>query len=119
MVPHGGVGAEIDGRMVLNKDVPMPAEFEGNLRWVFNGYGARFAGRWSDGGLRKSRDLERLAKLDIINSFLRGLKPGTRNFCLVHPQRWGFNVDTSQNPMLAEQSWYRDMIARYAPAPAG
>ena len=114
MVPHGGRGAEIDGVQRHNFDVPMPAELEGRIRWVFNRYGATFKDRWSDGGIRRSRDAKRIAKSDIINSFLMKLKPGTRNFCLVHPQRWGYHVGADRNPMLAEQAWYRDMCARHA-----
>lgn len=114
MVPHGGAGREIDGRMHHNLDVPMPAELEGNLRWVFNRYGATFASRWSDGGIRRCRDPKRLRDTDLVDRFLRRLKPGTRNFCLVHPQRWGFHVGTDENPMLAEQPWYRSVCARYA-----
>lgn len=114
MVPHGGVGREINGVMHLNRDVPMPEEFEGNLRWVFNKYGPRFTGRFSDGGIRKSRDRDRLERTDLIGSFLDGLRPGTRNFVLVHPQRWGWRVGTGFNPILTELPWYRSMIARYA-----
>ena len=114
MVPHGGMAAEVDGVMKYNRDVPMPDEFEGNLRWVFNRYGATFTKRYSDGGIRKSRDLARLERSDIIGSFLNGLAPGTRNFCLVHPQRWGRRVHPSYNPLLEEQAWHREMLAKYA-----
>lgn len=111
VVPHGGVGAVVDGRQTHNFDVPMPDEFEGNLRWVYNRYGVRFARRWSDGGLRKTRDPRRIKDFDIIQNFLYRLKPGTRNFCLVHPQRWGYNVDTQQNPLLAKEEWYLELCA--------
>ena len=50
----------------------------------------------------------------IIGSFLNGLAPGTRNFCLVHPQRWGRRVHPSYNPLLEEQAWHREMLAKYA-----
>lgn len=114
VVPHGGMGAEIDGETKYNRDVPMPVELEGTLRWVFNRYGATFTSRYSDGGIRKSRDVERLQRSDIIGNFLDGLKPGTRNFCLVHPQRWGKRVCPSFNPILEEQPWHRAMVARHA-----
>jgi hypothetical protein len=113
VVPHGGVGAEIDGRLVQNRDVPMPPEFEGNLRWVYNRYAVRFTERWSDGGLRKTRDIQRIRSFDLVGRFLPKLEPGTRNFCLIHPQRWGYNVDPQQNPMLAEEPWYQEMLERY------
>ena len=113
VVPHGGVGAEIDGRLVQNRDVPMPPEFEGNLRWVYNRYAARFTERFSDGGLRKTRDIERIKRFDLVGRFLPKLKPGTRNFCLIHPQRWGYNVDPQQNPMLAEEPWYQEVCVQF------
>ncbi len=113
VVPHGGVGAEIDGRLVQNPDVPMPPEFEGNLRWVYNRYAVRFTERWSDGGLRKTRDAQRIKGFDLVGDFLPKLRPGTRNFCLIHPQRWGYNVDPKQNPMLAEEPWYQEVCARF------
>ena len=119
VVPHGGVGAEIDGRLVQNRDVPMPPEFEGNLRWVYNRYAVRFTERFSDGGLRKTRDIERIKSFDLVGKFLPKLKPGTRNFCLIHPQRWGYNVDPKQNPMLAEEPWYQEVCAQFAlPTPS-
>jgi hypothetical protein len=106
VVPHGGAGLEVNGKTLHNVDVPVPPELEGNLRWVYNRYGVRFQS--------KCRDLKRLQSLDIIRSFLHMLQPGTRNFCLVHPQRWGFNVDRNQNPLLAQQPWYEEICARYA-----
>jgi hypothetical protein len=109
MVPHGGAGCVVDGKPLHNVDVPMPAEFEGNLRWVFNRYGVRFHRKWSDGGLRKAREPDRIRGFDIVRQFLHTLKKGTRNFCLVHPQRWGFNVDMSQNPLLAKENWYQEI----------
>jgi hypothetical protein len=114
VVPHGGVGKEIDGRMRHNFDVPMPPELEGRLRWVFNRYGVTFSSRFSDGGIRRSRDLARLQRSDLIGGFLDTLKPGTRNFCLIHPQRWGYNVDMQRNPLLAELTWYQDVCRRFA-----
>ncbi|MEM1244798.1 MAG: hypothetical protein AAGK22_00420 [Acidobacteriota bacterium] len=113
MVPHGGLGIEVEGQMKYNRDVPMPAELEGSLRWVFNGYGATFTSRYSDGGMRKNRDRQRLERLDLHGSFLDNLRPGTRNFCLVHPQRWGFRINPGFNPMLEEMPWYRSMLERY------
>lgn len=113
VVPHGGVGVELDGRMIHNLNVPMPVEFEGNLRWVYNGHGVRFADRFSDGGLRKTRDAQRIKGFDLVGGFLPKLKRGTRNFCLIHPQRWGYNVDPQQNPMLAEEPWYQEVLEHY------
>ena len=111
VVPHGGAGIEKNGKKVCNVDVPMPEEFKGNLRWVFNRYGVKFDKRWSDGGLRKTRDQKRIQSFDLVNHFLHSLKQGTRNFCLVHPQRWGYNVDTQQNPLLSREKWYQDICA--------
>jgi hypothetical protein len=111
VVPHGGAGLEVNGKKICNADVPMPEEFEGNLRWVFNRYGVKFDKRWSDGGLRKTRDQKRIQGFDLVNHFLYDLKEGTRNFCLVHPQRWGYNVDTQQNPLLAKEDWYQKMCS--------
>ncbi len=110
VVPHGGVGVELDGRMIYNLDVSMPPEFEENLRWVYNGHSVRFTDRFSDGGLRKTRDMKRIKNFDLVGKFLDHLKPGTRNFCLIHPQRWGYNVDPQQNPLLAEESWYQEVL---------
>jgi glycosyltransferase involved in cell wall biosynthesis len=118
MVPHGGLGREINGRMHHNIDVPLPPEFEGpsgRLRWVFNKYGPSFSMRWSDGGLRKLRDPGKLANMDLIKSFLYQIKPGTRAFCLIHPQRWGFNVQPLQNPVLANTAWYSKVCQVYSP----
>jgi hypothetical protein len=106
VVPHGGIGGQVNGKQIFNFDVPMPEEFRDNLRWVFNRYGAKFDNKWSDGGLRKTRDIKRIKKFDIVNQFLYKFNAGERNFCLVHPQRWGFNVDTQQNPLLAREKWY-------------
>ena len=113
VVPHGGVGAEIDGRMLHNFNVPMPEELQTNLRWVFNGHGVRFTKRWSDGGMRRTREKKRIRDYDLIERFLKQLKPGTRNFCLVHPQRWGFNIEIDANPLLVEQPWYQNMCRQY------
>lgn len=118
MVPHGGVGGVIDGKMRHNFDVPIPPDLEGpggGLRWVFNRHGPEFASHWSDGGLAKTRDPKRIAGFDIVGGFLHTLRPGTRSFCLVHPQRWGYNVDMNANPLLAQQPWYRQMCSRFAP----
>ena len=100
--------------MTYNRDVPMPRELEGNLRWVFNRYGATFTTRYSDGGIRKSRDVARLERTDIIGSFLDQLRPGTRSFCLVHPQRWGRRIQPGFNPLLRQQPWHQAMLERYA-----
>jgi hypothetical protein len=114
MVPHGGRSVVIEGQPKHNHDIHIPNELKASLRWVYNKHGVRFAKRWSDGGLRKSRDQERLARADIIGGFLNQLEVGTRNFCLVHPQRWGVNVNRNLNPMLGEQRWYREIIDRHA-----
>jgi hypothetical protein len=113
VVPHGGAGKIVNGKMLHNVDLPMPEEFHGNLRWVFNRYGLRFEKKWSDGGLRKARDMKRIAGLDIINQFLHTFKSGERYFCLVHPQRWGYNIDINQNPLLAKESWYLEICKKY------
>lgn len=107
VVPHGGRGVVVDGALRHNVDLPIPLELRDSLRWVYNRYGVKFHNRWSDGGLRKVRDRGRLEKLDLVGSFLDSLKPGTRNFCLVHPQRWGINVNPRANPMLEKMPWYQ------------
>lgn len=109
VVPHGGQGTIINGKPVYNVDVPMPKEFEYNLRWVFNRYGVKFDGKWSDGGLRKERDIKRIRNFDLVRSFLYKMKKGNRYFCLVHPQRWGFNIDMHINPILAQEKWYQEI----------
>ena len=113
VVPHGGVGKVIDGEKLHNVDVPMPEEFRLNLRWVFNRYGVKFSKKWSDGGLGKTRDPERIKSFDIVNEFLPKLERGYRYFCLIHPQRWGFNINRESNPLLAEEKWYRDICDSY------
>ncbi|MDA8660026.1 hypothetical protein N9M01_07380 [Luminiphilus sp.] len=107
VVPHGGIGSVVNGEKIHNVDVPMPDEFKGNLRWVYNRYGVKFDQRWSDGGLRKANDLKKIRRFNIVEEFLHKLKKGTRNFCLIHPQRWGYNVDVEQNTLLAKEHWYR------------
>ena len=113
VVPHGGRSVTISGTQHFNHDIDIPDELNQSLRWVYNKYGVKFATRWSDGGLRKSRDPDRLANADLVGSFLASLKPGTRNFCLVHPQRWGLNVNDQLNPLLARQGWYQRVLARH------
>src|SRR5262249_27693798 len=105
-----GYGREINGVKRHNLHVPIPPELRdpsGGLRWVYNGTGPRFDHSWSDGGLQDVKDPRRLANLDIIQSFLHQIKPGMRARALIHPQRWGHNVDMKKNPWLAQQPWYR------------
>lgn len=109
--PHGGPGRTIDGRLYRNFDLDIPAELRGTLRWVYNRYGVRFSKRYSDGGLRRIDDPNRLAGLDLL-AFARSLQPGQRAFALIHPQLWGYNVQPSYNPHLATQPWYRDLCDR-------
>jgi hypothetical protein len=111
VTPHGGAGLKLAEKTIGNVDVPIPEKLEGNLRWVYNRFGVKFDKRWSDGGLRKTRDVKRIQNFDIVNHFLRNLKKGSRNFCLVHPQRWGYNVDIHQNPMMAKEQWYQEICA--------
>lgn len=113
VVPHGGVGGDWKGQTVHNVDLPLPDALRGNLRWVYNRHSVKVARRWSDGGLRRRRDAEWLQRFDIINDFLEKLEPGTRSFCLVHPQRWGYHVEIDANPELAIQPWYHDVCERY------
>ena len=120
-VPHGGDGRKINGKMCYNFDVPMPPEFErpsGRLRWVRNGHGLKFGQYLSDGGLEGIRDLRRLAKFNLTGEFLYTLRPGQRCSVLIHPQRWGYNVDPNRNPILAQQPWYQAVCKTFAPANA-
>ena len=110
--PHGGPGGEVDGKMLHNHDVPIPPELASRVRWVYNRHGPRFAGRWSDGGIWKLTDPERLQQLDILK-FVESMKPGHRYFALIHPQLWGYNIDPHYAPALGEQAWYRDVCARH------
>jgi hypothetical protein len=114
--PHGGGGRAIDGAMKHNFDVPVPAALRDRLRWVYNRYGMRFAARYSDGGLRRLVDPDRLARLDILGEFVNKMQPGRRYFALVHPQLWGYNINRAYNPRLLEQPWYRAVLERYAPS---
>jgi len=112
VVPHGGMGVDVDGKRLHNVDVEIPPSLRPGLRWVYNRYGVRFADRWSDGGLRRTTDPERLARYDLM-AFARAIRPGCRAFVLVHPQRWGWHVDPFQAPLLAAEPWYRAMCRRY------
>lgn len=114
VVPHGGRGFLINGSMKYNFDVPIPESLIGSLRWVYNKHGVTFHNRWSDGGLRKVRDRRRLENLDLVGRFLDSLRPGTRNFCLIHPQRWGLNVNPQANPFLGEMDWYQRVCREFA-----
>ena len=113
VVPHGGRGFLIDGSLKHNFDVPIPDSLIGSLRWVYNKHGVTFHNRWSDGGLGKARDQRRLENLDLVGRFLDSLRPGTRNFCLIHPQRWGTNVNPQANPFLGEMDWYKRVCREF------
>jgi hypothetical protein len=112
--PHGGPGLKRGDQIIRNHDVPIPPELRQQIRWVYNRYGLRFAGRWSDGGIWKLNDTRRLAQLDIINEFVAKMKPGYRYFALVHPQLWGYNISRDYAPALLNQPWYRDVCRRYS-----
>lgn len=111
--PHGGPACVVDGVRLHNHHVPVPEELRTSLRWVYNRYGVRFSGRWSDGGLRRLADPARLERLDVVDAFLERMEPGKRYLLLTHPQLWGMNVDPDYNPRLREQSWYRRVCARH------
>lgn len=111
--PHGGESRSVNGRILHNNDVPIPQELEDDIQWVYNRYGLRFLGRWSDGGLRSIRDMRRLRGLDIIEEFVKKMVAGERYFLLIHPQLWGYNVDMNYNPLLAKQPWYQEVLERY------
>ncbi|MEE8154575.1 MAG: hypothetical protein V3T53_06395 [Phycisphaerales bacterium] len=111
--PHGGESRSVNGRILHNADVPVPQELQDGIQWVYNRYGLRFSGRWSDGGFRSIRDTKRLRGLDIIEEFVKKMEAGKRYFLLIHPQLWGYNVDPQLNPMLAEEPWYQEMLERY------
>ena len=114
--PHGGPGREIDGKLCRNYDVPLPAKYHRQLRWVYNKYAIRFAGRFSDGGLRRLTDPKRLEQLDLVDEFVKSMQPGKRYFALIHPQLWGYNVNMNYNPLLAERPWYQDVCRRFGAA---
>lgn len=111
--PHGGSGHEIDGKLYHNYDISIPEKFKDQLRWVYNRYALRFTGRYSDGGLRRITDIQRLEKLDLVDGFLQSMQPGKRYFALIHPQLWGYNVNMQYNPQLAKQSWYQKVCRNY------
>lgn len=111
--PHGGVGRSVNGKTLYNNDVPVPKELEDSIQWVYNKYGMYYSGRWSDGGIRSISDINRLRGLDIIEEFVKKMKPGKRYFALIHPQRWGYNIDMSFNPLLAQQPWYQQVCKDY------
>lgn len=114
VVPHGGRALEVGGHQLHNHDIPIPTEIAGTIRWVYNKYGVKFDRRWSDGGLRKNRDAKKLREMDLTGTFLPSLKEGSRNFCLIHPQRWGLNFNANLNPILAQMSWHKEMSKRFA-----
>lgn len=111
--PHGGRGATVDGEMRRNHEIDIPDDLRKSLRWIYNRYALRWSGRWSDGGIRRTEDPERLDALDLMGSFTPTLEPGNRYFVLVHPQWWGYNVDTAFNPALSARPWFRQMLEQY------
>ncbi len=114
--PHGGESRSVNGRILHNADVPIPQELQDGIQWVYNRYGLRFSGRWSDGGLRRISDIKRLRGLDIIEEFVKKMEAGKRYFLLIHPQLWGYNVNMTFNPLLAEQPWYQQVCRRFGAA---
>ncbi len=111
--PHGGRGAELDGKFRNNYDIEVPDSLSGTLRWVYNRYGLRYSGRWSDGGIRRVDDVEKLDALDLLGNFSQGLQRGHRYFVLTHPQLWGWNVQLEYNPALAARPWHRELMVRW------
>ncbi len=116
--PHGGRGHEINGRLYHNYDVPLPPEYQRRVRWIYNRYSVRFHGRWSDGGLRRVTDAERLTDLDLVERFVNSMQPGKRYFALIHPQLWGYNINMDYNPALRDQHWYQHVCRQYSPSSA-
>jgi len=110
--PHGGRAVEINGEPKHNFDVLVPAKFSDDLLWVYNKYGPRWSGRYSDGGLRRLTEPDRLKRLDLM-AFLDSMQPGKRYFALIHPQLWGWDINTRYNPALAEQPWYQRVLNEY------
>ncbi len=107
--PHGGRSSLIDGVQTHNFEVNPPKALKGRLRWVYNKYGLRFTSRWSDGGVRRMEDKSKLDNLNIFGQFTQNLQPGHRYFCLIHPQLWGWNIDTNYNKNLSNLDWYKKL----------
>jgi hypothetical protein len=102
---HGGTPAP-DGRN--NRDVSMPVDLVGRVRWVHNGFSPWFAGTYSDGGINSpKRDPE---KRDL-RDFVRTWRPGTRYRVLTHPQYYA--PDPGISPRLAGVQWYEEIHRHY------
>lgn len=102
---HGGTPGP-DGRN--NRDVTLPPELAGRIRWVHNGFSPWFAGTYSDGGINSPvRDPD---KRDL-RDFVRTWRPGQRYRILTHPQYYAPNPGTS--PRLADSKWYQDVCRHY------
>lgn len=110
--PHGGRAVDIAGEPKHNVDVPVPAEFSEDLLWVYNRFGPRWSGRYSDGGLRRLTEPDKLQLLDLM-AFVDSMQPGKRYFALIHPQLWGWNINSSYNTTLAAQPWYQRVLKEY------
>ncbi|MDA1257666.1 MAG: hypothetical protein O3C10_07465 [Chloroflexi bacterium] len=111
--PHGGRAVEIDGKSMHNYDVPIPQSLRGTIRWVYNRFGVKFNSTWSDGGIRK-RVGDAVDSLDLVGTYVPSMSPGRRYFVLVHPQRWGHQVEAKLNPTLAERPWFKRVIAAHS-----
>ena len=106
---HGGVPAP-DGRN--NNTLPVPRSLHKELIWVHNRNSAIFDGNYSDGGINnKSRPPE---PRNLIG-FVKTWKPGRRYRILTHPQY--YHEAYRDAPVLAQSTWYRDVLEHYSTTP--
>lgn len=102
---HGGTVGP-NGRN--NRDVPLPPDLAGWLRWVHNGASPYFTKSYSDGGINSpKRDP---ADRDL-RDFVRTWKPGGRYRVITHPQY--YNDPCNVSPRLSGTPWYEEVRETY------
>jgi len=92
-----------------NRDVPMPAQYRNDMRWVHNGFSPFFKSTYSDGGLNSP--LRDPTKRDL-RDFVKSWKRGHRYRVLLHPQYYAEDINPSARLLLAQ--WYKDLLAHYS-----
>lgn len=102
---HGGTPGP-DGRN--NRDVAMPPELIGRVRWVHNGFSPWFRSTYSDGGINS---LQRDPEKRDLRDFVRTWQPGERYRILTHPQYYA--PTPSVSPRLAGTRWYEELRRHY------